>query len=203
MGINSIVAVNLTSLEILLGTANLLLILIAVFLLIRIKRLEKKDEQKEKRSELTGIADIKPEEFKLERFEINKNILQHEKNGAEQPVSGLPEINQAEILLMDSLKLEDDLPEEPQIMTMGIEEPEVKQPEAPVIPEFSIPTTEVHEKADVENRQPEILVQSQEAEPQIMPLENAEKPKRKRGRKKKEVTNAIPKKKVSKRKALF
>jgi hypothetical protein len=56
--------------------ANLILIIIAVFLLIPLRIANKKNKhEKEKQTELAGIADIKPEDFKLYRLDLNKEIL--------------------------------------------------------------------------------------------------------------------------------
>src|SRR3972149_10756824 len=138
MGIESIAGVELTSPQILLGVAiNLILIIIAVFLLIRLKRAKKKAEPKKgKESELAGIADIKPGEFNLERLDIKMDALHDEKNAkplswASEPKSWIPEPAEAKQVIQekpekipndfesraiikedDNLKLEDDLPEE-------------------------------------------------------------------------------------------
>ena len=67
--------------ETLLYAADLVLILIAFFLLIRLRRPKKKSEpEKEKpavenQSGLAGIADLKPGEFNLERLEMKKQDL--------------------------------------------------------------------------------------------------------------------------------
>lgn len=66
----------------LLILANIILIFIAFLLLIGLRKSKKKPEtsvaiqpKKEKISELSGISDIKPEEFKSQKFDLKKDVL--------------------------------------------------------------------------------------------------------------------------------
>ncbi|VVB88367.1 Uncharacterised protein [uncultured archaeon] len=75
---------DFTNFTILLILSNIVLIIIAVFFLIKLRRSQKKAEakaengkqpKKEKKGELAGIVDIKPEEFNLGRFDLKTDFL--------------------------------------------------------------------------------------------------------------------------------
>ncbi|VVB92472.1 Uncharacterised protein [uncultured archaeon] len=62
---------DLTQRELLLVIANFILIVIAVFLFLQLRKTGKKSESKKvEHSDLKGIADLAPEEFKPERFDL-------------------------------------------------------------------------------------------------------------------------------------
>jgi hypothetical protein len=226
MGI-TVAGFDLTS-ENLLIVGNLVLIIIAVLLLIRLRIADKKNKtEKEKQSELAGIVDIKPEDFNMDRLDLNKEILQQEKSDVKPPgtidvQSVTPEIN--------GLKLEDDPPEETIVIqsediTSGIEtQPLTISVANNVKPGTIEDTEELPENPDTIS----IDVQSEDIASETIPEiinsnivtnpGNAEKPnvesakKKKPGRKKKVSASAgtqtpakekKPKKKASKRESLF
>ena len=206
MGI-SIAGFDLTSQENLLILANLVLIIIAVFLLIRLRIANKKNEpEKEKKTELAGIADIKPGDFKLDRLDLNKEILQQEKPGIIEDTEELPEnpdtisINGRYVTPeRNELELEDDAPEETNVTAEPIT----------LIEETS-------EILEIEANELENPPAASEMEPNATNPGNTEKPekkaakKKKPGRKKKASALAgtpakeeKPKKKISTRESLF
>jgi len=83
-------AISLPSTETLLAITNVILFIIAVFLFIRLRKLEKKGgSKKEQQPELAGIANIQPQESKPERFEIEAQaVMPPEKSviGIEQKI---------------------------------------------------------------------------------------------------------------------
>lgn len=95
---------DITSTNILLIIANIVLIILAVFLLFKLKKSNVKPEEefehgaylkKESETDLTGIADIKPEEFNPERFDIKKDFFTLAATSKTTPVEmGSPEIPQ-------------------------------------------------------------------------------------------------------------
>ncbi|MDD5615761.1 MAG: hypothetical protein PHH85_06115, partial [Candidatus Methanoperedens sp.] len=81
---NLIENLDITSTNNLLIIANIVLIILAIFLLVKLRKSIVKHEKefepdaypkKENETDLTGIANIKPEEFNPERFDLNKNFL--------------------------------------------------------------------------------------------------------------------------------
>jgi hypothetical protein len=74
----------MASTEIILAIANVVFIIIAIFLFVRLRKMGKKvGTEKKQQSELAGITDITPEEFKPERFELKvQDIAQPEKTTA-------------------------------------------------------------------------------------------------------------------------
>jgi hypothetical protein len=134
MGITT-VGFDLTS-ENLLIIANIILIIIAVFILMRLRIANKKNKpEKEKKTELSGIADIKPEDFKMDRLDLNKEILQQEKSDIKPFDAGLEsEIQPLAISVTNDVKpgtIEDtdELVENPEAMPINGQSvtPEINQ----------------------------------------------------------------------------
>ncbi len=94
---------DLTQRELLLVIANFILIVIAVFLFLQVRKTGKKSEPKKaEHSDLKGIADLAPEEFKPERFDLKP----HDAVPAKTPGFGaVPKIE------TQDLKFEDDIQE--------------------------------------------------------------------------------------------
>ncbi len=94
---------ELTPRELLLLIANFILIVIAVFLFLQLRKTEKKSEPKKvEHPDLKGIADLKPEEFRPERFDLKP----HDAVPTKIPGSGaVPKIE------AQDLKFEDDIQE--------------------------------------------------------------------------------------------
>ncbi len=65
---------ELTTLDMILLTTNIVFIIISVFLFIRLRKIEKKSESEvKKQTELSGTTDITPVEFNRERFRIEES----------------------------------------------------------------------------------------------------------------------------------
>ena len=89
--------------ELLFLVANIALIVIAVFLFIRLRKLRKKSVSgKDKEHELSGIGELKPEEFKPERLGLKPEDIAPAKKTEE----GMADKSAK----TDELKLEDELP---------------------------------------------------------------------------------------------
>ncbi len=87
--------------EIILAIANVVFIIIAIFLFVRLRKIGKKGEPEKKQPE--EIKTITPSEFKPEKFEIkSQDIVPPEKPAAIAPDIGA---------IKTELKLEDELPE--------------------------------------------------------------------------------------------
>ncbi|HEY9206844.1 MAG TPA: hypothetical protein VIO58_13095 [Candidatus Methanoperedens sp.] len=99
-----------TPLIIALSITNIILLIIAVFLFMKCRKLGKKcDPKKEEKNSLAGIADINPKEFKPERFDLKPQDVIPVKTEPKTLNSGaVPEIS---IQGKSPLKLEDELPE--------------------------------------------------------------------------------------------
>ncbi len=95
---------DLDILTIALSISNVILFIIAAFLFMRCRKTGNKSEPK-KGGSLTGIADITPQEFKPERFELKPGDVLPAGTAVSQPapVAGIQE--------KAPLKLEDELPE--------------------------------------------------------------------------------------------
>ena len=130
---NLIEILDITSTNILLIIANIVLIILAIFLLFKIRKSIAKHEDefepgpfpnKENETDLTGIADIKPEEFNPERFDLNKDFftpatspktipMEIGSSPIQAPATSSMDtvVNDADILKTDELELEDELEE--------------------------------------------------------------------------------------------
>lgn len=159
MGIETIFnGLEFTNFTILLILMNIVLIIIAIFFLIRLRRTKNKAERKaendkqpkkEKTGELTGIADIKPEEFNLGRLGLNKDFLATPKPPETKPViAGTADTNQALNISGIQQKIE------PVVTEAAVEAKEV--PASPVKqPELTEVTPEVTEIDELEDELPE------------------------------------------------
>jgi hypothetical protein len=134
--------------ESLLIITNIVLIVLAVFLLIKLRKSIVKPEEefehgaylkKESETDFTGIADIKPEEFNPERFDLKKDFFTLATTPKTTPMEmGSSAIqapatlsldamgNDAGLLKTDELELEDELLEE--FTLSQIESPEIPKP---------------------------------------------------------------------------
>lgn len=99
-----------TPLTVALSITNIILLIIAVFLFMKCRKLGKKcDPKKEEKNSLAGIADINPKEFKPERFDLKPQDVIPVKTETKIPDSmAIPEMT---IHGKSPLKLEDELPE--------------------------------------------------------------------------------------------
>ena len=89
--------------ELLFLVANIALIVIAVFLFIRLRKLRKKSvSEKDKEHELSGIGELKPEEFKPERLGLKPEDIAP----AKKTEKGMADKSAK----TDELKLEEELP---------------------------------------------------------------------------------------------
>jgi hypothetical protein len=145
---NLIESMDITSSNNLLIIANIVLIICAIFLLVKVRKSIVKHEEefepgaylkKEKETDLTGIADIKPEEFNPERFDLKKDFFTPATPPKTIPVemgstamkapatlSLDAVVNDAGILETDELEFEDELPEE--FALFQVDSPEIPQP---------------------------------------------------------------------------
>lgn len=139
-------SLDITSTNILLIIANIVLIVLAVFLLVKLRKSIAKPEEefehgaylkKESETDFTGIADIKQEEFNPERFDLKKDFFTLTTTPKTTPMEmgrsaspATPSLdavgNDAELLKTDELELEDELIEE--FTLSQIESPEIPQP---------------------------------------------------------------------------
>ncbi len=93
----------LTLLETAMLIANIIFLIIAIFLFVRLRKIGKKGEpEKKQQSEPADIKNITPSEFKPEKFEIKSQDIAP----PEKPMAIAPEIQEK-----TGLKLEDELPE--------------------------------------------------------------------------------------------
>jgi len=161
----------------------------AVFLLVKLRKSIAKPEEefehgaylkKESETDLTGIADIKPEEFNPERFDLKKDFFTLATTPKTTPMemgsSAAPATlsldavgNDAGLIKTDELELEDELLEEFDLSQ--VDSPEIPQPVkqeekpeeefvVPLEPKITIPETE-EEKPKVDfvvPPEPEITV---------------------------------------------
>ncbi len=186
---------GLSLLEIIMLIANVVFIIIAIFLFIRLRKLGKKPEPETKeQTELSGIANITPVEFDRERFGMGEREIPKPEKTMEEDAK----IRASEIA---DLKLEDELPE--------IEEKEAprkkrvkkepkKNPEKAKAEKIEVPPEkiEIPEKIEFKFEEPE-------------PEKEEEKPDKKESKKKKPVkkepaakkeTKPAPTKKAGKKK---
>jgi hypothetical protein len=191
----------LSPLEIIMLVANIVFIIIAVFLFIRLRKIEKKPEPEIKQqTELSGIADITPVEFNRERFGIEeKKIPEPEKTmeaGEEEKI---------EASKIAELKLEDELPEvgeAPRKKRAAAKKEEMKVPEETVVEKQEVPP----EKIEIPEK---IEFKFEEKEPEKEEEKIEKKPEKKASKKKKPVkkepaakmeTKQAPRKKPAKKK---
>ncbi len=143
---NLIENLDITSTNNLLIIANIVLIILAIFLLVKLRKSIVKHEKefepgaypkKEHETDLTGIADIKPEEFNPERFDLNKNFLTTATTPKSIPVEiGSKSMQASDALSLDAAasdagilgtdELEDELLEEFDLSK--VDSPEIPQP---------------------------------------------------------------------------
>ncbi len=128
------VDLSITPLTIVLSITNIILLIIAIFLFMKCRKLGKKcDPKKEEKNSLAGIADINPKEFKPERFDLKPQDVIPVKTEAKTPNSGaVPEIS---IQGKSPLKLEDELPgveEVPKKKSARRKKPVKKEPKVAV-----------------------------------------------------------------------
>ena len=131
---NLIEILDITSTNILLIFANIVLIILAIFLLFKIRKsIAKREDEfepgpylnKENETDFSGIADIKPEEFNPERFDLNKDFftlaitpktipMEMRSSPIQEPATlSMDEVvNDVGILKTDELDLEDELEDE-------------------------------------------------------------------------------------------
>ena len=197
---NLIESLDITSTNILLIIANIVLIILAIFLLFKLRKsIAKHDEEfepgpftnKENETDLTGIADIKPEEFNPERFDLNKDFftpattpktismeIRSTPIQAPSTLSMDAVVNDAGILKTDDLELEDKLedeleefavPSEPEIPAHDKEEDTAEEEfMVPPEPEITVPAITVPEMEEDKDKdeKPEEKV-SVPSEPEI------------------------------------
>jgi type IV secretory pathway VirB10-like protein len=158
----------LSTLDIIMLVANIVFIIIAVFLFIRLRKIEKKPEPEiNQQTELSGITDITPVEFNRERFGIeDKEIPKPEKT------SEAGEEEKIEASTIAELKLEDELPE-------------VEEKEAPM-------------KKRAAKKPEKIEFKFEEKEPEKEEEKTEKKPEKKESKKKKPVKKEPAAKKETK-----
>jgi hypothetical protein len=185
-------------LEIITLAGIIVLIIIAIYLFIRLRKLGKKLEpEKKEQTGQSGIADIKPMEFDRERFGIGEREVPKPEKIMEASTE-----EKIEASKIAELKLEDELSEvvekEVPKKKRAAKKEEKKVPEEAVVEKPEIPPEkiEIPEKIEFKFEEPE-------------PEKEAEKPEKKEIKKKKPVkkepatkkeTKAAPRKKTDKRK---
>ncbi len=155
--------------QILLIVGNVIFAVLAVFLYIRYKKLEKKIElKKDSKSELAGIADLTPEEFKPPRFGINQLEKPEAKTDTKAPdIGSTQKIDvQAEPKLAEDItSLATTVTQEPDNLKLEgeasgpesrIEIPEEKEATTEAVPLDSGPTTDMKDELKLEDELPEI-----------------------------------------------
>jgi len=157
---NLIESMDITSQNNILIITNIVLIILAIFLLVKLRKSIVKNEEefepgaylkKEKETDLTGIADIKPEEFNPERFDLKKDFFTPATPTKTIPVEmGSTAIKAPATLSLDAVvndagiletdELEDELPEE--FILSQVDNTEIPQPvkqEEKAEEEFAVP----------------------------------------------------------------
>ncbi len=191
---NLIESLDITSTNILLIIANIVLIILAIFLLFKLRKSIAKHEDefepgpfpnKENETDLTGIADIKPEEFNPERFDLNKDFfapattpktipIEMRSSPIQAPVTLSMDslVNDAGMLKTDELELEDELLEEfesPSDVEIPAHDKEEEKAEeefrVPHEPEITVPAITVPEME--EDKQNEEMPEEIFAVPEI------------------------------------
>ncbi len=162
----------LSSLEIIMLIANIVLIIIAVFLFIRLRKIEKKPEPEIKQqTELSGIRDITPMEFNRERFGIGEREIPKPEKTMEAG-----EEEKIEASTIADLKLEDELPEieeAPRKKRVAAKKEEKKAPEEAVAEKPEVPP----EKIEIPEK---IEFKFEEKEPEKEEEKTEKKPEKKR-----------------------
>ena len=176
----------LSPLEIIMLVANIVFIIVAVFLFIRLRKLGKKPEPEIKQqAELSGIANITPGEFNRERFGMEEREI----SKPEKPIEAGEE-EKIEAGKIAELKLEDELPEveekEVPMKKRAAKKREKKAPEETVIEKHEAPP----EKIEIPEK---IEFKFEEKEPG-----KEEKPGKKESKKKKPVKKEPAAKKETK-----
>ncbi len=193
----------LSTLEIIMLIANVVFIIIAVFLFIRLRKIEKKPEPEVKQpSELSGIADITPVEFNRERFGIEEK----ERPEPEKTIEA-GEVEKIEASTIAELKLEDELPEVEEKETPSKKRAAAKKVEMKVPEETVVEKQEVHpEKIEIPEK---IEFKFEEKEPEKEEEKIEKKPEKTASKKNKSVkkepavkkeTKPAPRKKPAKKK---
>ncbi len=182
MGIETLIG-ELISPNNLLILANIILIFIAFLLLIGLRKSRKKPEtsvkpdiqpKKEKESELSGIADIKPEEFIAEKFEQKKDVLAAATPPESAPRQGIESFSTAMKALVEPLMK----PEDAKVPEAAVEARKVPEKSAFIEPEkYEEPGPEVMEidEFELEDELPEIFEAPSELEIPL-PVKEEDKP---------------------------
>jgi len=178
----------LTTLNIIILVAIIVFSIIAVFLSIRLRKIEKKSKPDVKQqTELSGIVDITPVEFNRERFGIEeKKMPEPEKT------MGAGEEEKIEASTIAELKLEDELAEveeAPRKKRTATKKEEMKVPDEAVVKKHEVPP----EKIEIPEK---IEFKFEEKEPE----KEEEKPEKKESKKKKPVKEKAAKKETKPRK---
>lgn len=190
----------LSPLEIIMLVANIVFIIIAVFLFIRLRNIQKKPEPEAKQqTELSGITDITPVEFSRERFGIEEKEIPEPEKTIEAG-----EVEKIDASTIAELKLEDELPEieekeTPKKKRAAAKKEEMKVPEETVVEKQEVPP----EKIEIPEK---IEFKFEEKEPEIEEEKTEKKPEKKASKKKKTAkkdTKPAPKKKAKKKKSLI
>ncbi|MBU4075743.1 MAG: hypothetical protein KKI06_03385 [Euryarchaeota archaeon] len=190
MGIETYIeGIDFASPNNLLIIANVILIIIAFFLLIRLRISKKKREakaepeiqpKKETKGELAGIAEIKPEDFRPERFDIKSDFFAPAKPSIEVPITATETVGAtSEAQEKPWMRPEEEQVPEPTEETREVPEAEAPEsdeledelPEEFVVPrirKLNIPTL-VAEKEKLEEK-PAVS-----PEPELAPTEIEEK----------------------------
>ncbi len=193
MGIEtSLQGIDFTSPNTLLIIANIILITIAFFLLARLRRSRKKREtkepgihqKKEQKGELAGIAEIKPEEFNLERLDLKPDFLTGAKTAESIPIIGTgaagtgvqvpirPWLKPVEASVPDAAEKPGiEMPERkqvPEVKAPEIKAPEVEPPVMPRLKPVEVTVPESAESPKIKAPVPEAIV------PEVAALETDE-----------------------------
>ena len=190
----------LSPLEIIMLVANIVFIIIAIYLFIRLRKLGKKPEPKKKeQTEISGIANITPVEFNPERFGI-----EHKEIPIPEKTTGAGEEEKIEAGKIAELKLEDELPEveeAPRKKPAATKKEEKKVPEEVVTenPEVPLEKIEIPEKIEFKFEEPEPGKEEKKPEKK----EIKKKPVKKEPAAKKETKPASRKKAGKKKKSLI
>ncbi len=178
-------------LEIIMLVANIVFIIIAIYLYIRLRKLGKKPEPEVKQqTDLSGIGDLTPMEFNPEKFGIeHKEIPIPEKT----TVAG--EEEKIEASKVAELKLEDELPEVEEIprkKRAAAKKEEKKVPEEAVEEKPEIPPGKIEIPENIEFKFDEPELVKEEKKPEEKKLE------KKAGKKKKSIKKEPAAKKETK-----
>jgi hypothetical protein len=175
----------LTLLETVMLIANVVFIIIAIFLFVRLRKMGKKvGTENKQQSELAGITDIAPEEFKPERFELKVQDIEHpEKTTA--TASDIFAESKIGVQEKTELKLEDEpleVKEKPGKKESKRRKTAKKEPEEAVAPAIKeeVPSEKISVPEKTELKLEEILPGEEEK-----PEKKASKKKKKAGKREK------------------